>query len=185
VRLLVYALVRLGAASTVFAASFGASTADVRYPTCHVHKSTDVHFRNAESKDVLEVSIGTGSCYAATLAIVIRSEFGAVLYGYVAPFKRHVVTNWADRGLDADATRFVEDVIATGMRTTSELPPYQDPTDFYDETNNVIQISKLEYEKLRSKRRPMLFHLTHYESWQYVVFDEATGKAVVVITGGL
>jgi hypothetical protein len=184
VKLLRSVCVRSAAAATVLAGLTVACAADAKYPTCHIHKSKDVHFQNGRSKDVLEVSIGTGPCYSATLSVIIRSEFGTVLYSYVAPFKRHVVTHWADRRLAADATNFVDDLVANGMRPTSELPVFQEPEDFNDETNGEIQVPRSVYEKLRLDRRSMIFHLTGYETWQYAFFDESAEKSVIVIIGG-
>lgn len=110
-----------------------AATPVPTYPTCHMHKSRDVSFRNATSKDVLDVSIGTGPCYAATLTIIVRSVTGEVLYSYVAPFKRHTATHWEDRELDREAAQFVDDVIAGGIQSSASLPPYLDPTPYYEE----------------------------------------------------
>ena len=50
------------------------------YPECHLHRSAEVSFRAPDSKDVMEVSIGTGLCYRATLTLVIRDQYGDVLY---------------------------------------------------------------------------------------------------------
>jgi hypothetical protein len=155
------------------------------YPTCHLHKSRDVSFRDATSKDVLEVSIGTGPCYEATLTIVIRSHLGEVLYSYVAPFKRHIVTNWQDPSLDKDASEFVDEFVAKGLLSSSDLPPYLEPNPYYDEHNGYIKVSKKVYEQVRAKPRPMLYHLTYYEGWQYAVFDEATKASLIIVTGGL
>jgi hypothetical protein len=161
------------------------SGAVAAYPTCHLHKSRDVSFRDATSKDVLEVSIGTGPCYAATLTIVIRSHLGEVLYSYVAPFKRHVATNWQDPSLRKDAIRFVDELIANGVGSSRDLPPYLEPSAYADENSGEIKISKQAYEELRLKPRPMFEHANHYEGWQYVIYDKAKEEAVIVVMGGV
>lgn len=180
-RLVVAAL----AATIVHLALASAAAAAKAYPGCHIHKSRDVGFRNTTSEDVLEVSIGTGPCYAATLTIVIRSKLGQVLYSYVAPFKRHTATNWKDPSLDKDATMFVEELIATGVSSSKRLPPYLEPRDYHDENSGEIKIPRQAYEALRTNPRPMFVHANHYEGWQYVVFDEAKQEAVIVVMGGL
>jgi hypothetical protein len=155
------------------------------YPTCHIHKSRDVSFQNAMSKDRLEVSIGTGPCYAATMTIVIRSDKGAVLYSYVAPFKRHVATNWESSDLDKRAYDFVGDVVRQGVGSTRDLPPYLEPSAYWEEHYNEIKISRPTYEQLRVKPHPMFSHPNHYEGWQTVVFDEAKEESVLILAGGL
>jgi hypothetical protein len=161
-----------------------AAEATAPYPACHMHKSRDVSFRNATSRDVLEIGIGTGPCYAATLTIVIRSQLGEVLYAYVALFKRHVATHWQDSSLDKDAARFVNEHIANGMGSSKGLPPHLEPNDYHAEHGGEIKIPRLAYEALRRNPRPMFEHANHYEGWQYVVYDEAKGEAVIVVTGG-
>jgi hypothetical protein len=166
-------------------ASLMSSGAAAAYPTCHLHKSRDVSFRDATSKDVLEVSIGTGPCYAATMTIVIRSNAGEVLYSYVAPFKRHTATHWEDAELDKEAVRFVDELIRNGVGSSRELPPYLEPNAYAEENSGEIKISRKAYEQLRAKPRPMFEHANHYEGWQYVVYDKAKEEAVIVVTGGV
>lgn len=147
------------------------------YPSCHLHKTRDVSFRNVAAKDFLEIIIGSGPCYAATLTIVIRSDRGQVLYFYVAPFKRHTATNWENPELDKDAKRFVDELIANGVGSSKTLPPYS-------ASDDEILIPREAYEALRATPRPMLEHANHYEGWQSVVYDEAKEEAVIVARGG-
>lgn len=147
------------------------------YPECHLHKTRVVSFANANSKDVLEVSIGTGVCYAATLSIVIRTERGIVLYSYVAPFKRHVATYWEDSELPVDAAAFVDEVIAAGVGSTKTLPPWP-------ESDDEILIPRQAYEALRAKPRPMFEHANHYEGWQTVIYDDVKEESVIILRGG-
>jgi hypothetical protein len=44
------------------------------YPECPLRRSAEVSFRTPGSHDVLEISIGAGPCYKATLTLVIRAE---------------------------------------------------------------------------------------------------------------
>jgi hypothetical protein len=89
-----------------------------------MHQSTPVAFRNEQSKDILEISIGTGPCSEATLTIVIRvEETGQILYSYVAPFEQHIVP--ADnRDLVAEAKTFIASEIQSATFPSSDLPPY-------------------------------------------------------------
>jgi hypothetical protein len=155
------------------------------YPACHLHKSRDVSFRDATSKDVLEVSIGTGPCYAATLTIVIRANTGEVLYSYVAPFARHRAVPWQDPTMDRQAIAFVDELIANGVGTSRDLPPYLEPNAYAEANSGEIKISRQAYEELRAKPRPMFEHANHYEGWQYVVYDKAKEEAVIVVMGGV
>lgn len=160
----------------------GPSVATEASPECHVHRSREIGFRERDSKDVLEISIGTGPCYAATLAIVIRTEFGELLYSYVAPWKRHRAVNWQDPDLPDVAREFVEDSLVDAADNTASLPPYGDiETEMF---NPSVGIAESDYEALRSEGRPMLFHLTGYEVWQYVVYDPREKAAKVIVVDG-
>jgi hypothetical protein len=155
------------------------------YPTCHLHKSRDVSFRDATSKDVLEVSIGTGPCSAATLTIVIRAQTGEVLYSYVAPFARHRAGPWQDPTMDKQAIAFVDELIANGVGSSRDLPPYLEPNAYAEANSGEIRISRKAYEELRTKPRPMFEHANHYEGWQVVVYDKVKEEAVIVVMGGV
>ncbi len=155
------------------------------YPECHMHRSKPVSFKEHGSKDVLEISIGTGPCYAATLTIVVREESGDVLYSYVANFKRHTAVPWDVPDLAEVAREFVDRELADAMDTTASLPRYEGKEDHYEAHYEAIQVSEGEYERLRAEGRPMLSHENHYEGWQYVVYDPRLAKSVVIVTGGL
>lgn len=155
------------------------------YPSCHVHKSQPVHFANATSKDLLEISIGTGPCYAATLSIVVRSEYGEILYAYVDRFKKHVATHWADEGLPDSAAKFVDDELSNAVYPASDLPKWEEPNDYYESNYQTVQIPKARYEVLKRTKAPILSHRTYYEGWRTVTYDETAKKAVIVTQGGL
>lgn len=108
----------LAGASAAVSAGGGAA------PECHLHRSKEVSFRERGSKDVLEISIRTRPCYAATLTIVVRTEYGDVLYSHVAKFKQHAALHWESPGLPDNARDFVETSLSNAMRTTASLPPY-------------------------------------------------------------
>lgn len=169
----------------IFIQSFEARGGEQIYPSCHLHRSQEVSFRNHSSKDILEISIGGGPCYSATMTIVIRTEHGEILYSYVAPFKRHIAVDWRDNDLDKDAERFVDRTIAKAMGTTANLPPFLEPEAYYEANDGSIEVPKAEYEKLRKEARPMFYHMTYYEGWQFVVYDEKERKSRVIVSGGL
>jgi hypothetical protein len=154
-------------------------------PECRLHRSEEVSFRERGSKDVLEISIGTGPCYAATLTIVVRTEYGDVLYSYVAKFKQHTARNWRSPTLPDVARAFVETSLSDAMRTTASLPPYACDEAFFNELEYQLDIAEGDYRRLRAEDRPVLFHMTGYETWQYVVYDPRAGKSRVVAGGGL
>jgi hypothetical protein len=153
-------------------------------PSCAMQKARAVSFRDANAKDVLEVSIGTGSCERATLTIVIRSDVGHILYSYVAPFKQHVA-DWYVPDLDKEAHRFVDGLLARGIGSSADLPPWLERDAYEEKHSAVVDLTREAYEELRAKPRPMLNHPTYYEGWKAVVFDPRTGEAVVVLTGGV
>ena len=150
---------------------------------CHVHQSKEVSFRERGSRDLLEMSIGTGPRYAATLAIVLRTDLGEVLYSYVERWKPHTAVNWQDPNLPDVAQQLVEDSLVDSVGNTASLPAYADiGTEMF---NPSVEITESDYEALRSEGRPMLVHLTGYEMWQYVVYDPSVKAAKVIIEDGL
>jgi hypothetical protein len=152
--------------------------------TCPVQKARAVSFRDATAKDVLEVSIGTGSCERATLTIVIRSDVGHILYSYVAPFKQHIA-DWYVPNLDKEAHRFIDRLFERGLGSSGDLPPWEEPDAYQEKHSATIGLSREAYEELRAKPRPMLSHPTYYEGWTSVVLDPRTGKAIEVLSGGV
>jgi hypothetical protein len=159
----------------------GAAAAEI---TCAMQKARGVSFRDARAKDVMEVSIGTGDCERATLTIVIRSDVGHILYSYVAPFKQHVA-DWYVPDLDKEAHRFVDGLLARGIGSSADLPPWLAPEVYEEKHSATIDMTREAYEELRAKPRPMLSHPTYYEGWKAVVYDPRTGETVVVLTGGV
>jgi hypothetical protein len=151
---------------------------------CPMQKARAVSFRDARAEDVLEVSIGTGPCERATLTIVIRSDVGHILYSYVAPFKQHVA-DWYVPDLDKEAHRFVDGLLARGIGSSADLPPWLPPEDYEEKHSATIDMTREAYEALRAKPRPMLSHPTYYEGWKSVVFDPATGQSIEVLSGGV
>jgi hypothetical protein len=103
--MLLLAVLAVGTAGAVY--RHGAAAPD---PTCAMQKARNVSFRNATSKDAMEVSVGTGPCERTTLTIVVRSELGHILYSYAAPFKKHVA-DWYVPNLDKEAAAFVDQLL--------------------------------------------------------------------------
>jgi hypothetical protein len=94
------------------------------YPECPLRRSAEVSFRTPGSHDVLEISIGAGPCYKATLTLVIREgRGGEILYSYVQRFKQHTVVGWDEPDLNEVAAEVVDRMISEPMRSTSSLPP--------------------------------------------------------------
>jgi hypothetical protein len=154
------------------------------YSTCHIHKTKHVHFANATSNDILEVSIGTGPCYAATLTIIVRSEYGEVLYSYVDHFKKHIVGHWSKVGIK-DATDFLDEELKNATYPASQLPKWEEPDDYYENNYQAVQIPRARYEAIIKSRAPIFSHRTYYEGWRTVTYDEKTKRAVIVTDGGL
>jgi|CXWL01.1.fsa_nt_gi hypothetical protein len=174
------------------ATAFVAAEADVPntpqrgkiYPACHVHKTKAVHFANATSKDILEISVGTGPCYAATLTIVVRTEYGEILYSYVDHFKKHIVTHWSEVDVE-EATNYLDKELKNATYPASQLPKWEELEDYYENNYQTVQIPKAQYEALIKSNARVLSHLTYYEGWRTVTYDEKSKKAVIVTDGGL
>lgn len=159
-----------------------AAKAEPQPAECHIHETRAVSFRDAQAKDVLEISIGTGPCETATLTIVIRVEdTGQILYSYNAPVRQHVVESTT---LKDDAKMFVAGEIKSPLTLSSDLPPFTDTETYAEEHSAGIAIPKAEYEALRQKPRPVYSHPTYFEGWRSVVIDDTTGTAKVVVEGG-
>ena len=86
--------------------------------------------------------------------------------------------------LEITAKRLVDGLIADGVRSTAELPPWL-PADQYEQQHQAaVHVPRDIYEDLRARPRPMLSHLTYFEGWNSVVYDERTRTSVVVVSGG-
>ena len=156
------------------------------HPECPLRSSAEVSFRAPGSHDMLEISIGTGLCYKATVTLVIRDDQGGkILYLYAVPFGQLTAVPWDDAEMNEVAEEVVDSMISDLMQSTSSLPPYAEPSACYEEYYNHIEVSREEYERLRTENRPMFQHPTYYEGWQYAIWDEATKSPKVIITGGL
>lgn len=153
-----------------------------KMPTCRINQIRNINFQSPTSNDVLEVSIGEGPCYTATVTLVVRSEYGEILYYYVAPLKRLVKIGWDD---DADDTarEFVDDFMHKAIRSTSDLPQYLAPNDYYNKYDGEIKVPRAVYERLRQGNQAMLYHPTYYEGWRDVIYDAKTKQAVIVVDG--
>jgi hypothetical protein len=177
-----FTLIAAAAAIVLFAPA--AHGEDAPQPNCQVQKAREVSFRNASAKDVLEVTVGTGPCAAATLTIVIRSDVGHILYSYVEQFEQHVVHSEQDP-LHTKAVPFVDGLLQQGLGTTAELPPWLEPEAYEQKHAAEVQVTREEYERLRANPRPMFTHPTYHEGWRSMVWDEKEDEPMTVVTGGV
>jgi hypothetical protein len=151
-------------------------------PTCRINQIRHLSFQSPTSSDVLEVSVGDGPCYTATVTLVVRSEYGEILYYYVAPLKRLIRIDWDD-DLDDTAREFVDDIMRKAIRSTSDLPQYLPPNDYYNKYDGEVKVPKTVYEHLRQGNQAMLFHPTYYDGWRDVIYDAKTKQTVIVVDG--
>lgn len=156
-----------------------------KYPACHVAKTEEIYFRSYREKDVLAASINGNPCYEAILNITIKTRGGRHLYLYEAPFKPHVAIHWEDLRVPKDPQDFLNFLFKEGMKRRQDLPPFISDEDFAERYNNRLEVGQKSYERLRRAQKPMFWHLTHYEAWRYVVYDEKEQKGIVVASGGL
>ena len=177
-----HALIVAALATFAIAPAFAARPTNGSTP-CPMQKSREVSYRSATAKDVLEVAIGAGPCADATLTIVVRSDSGRVLYSYSNPFEQHVVRDEKEP-LEIEAKRLVDGLIADGVGSTAELPPWLPPEQYEQQHQAAILVPRQRYEDLRTHPRPMLSHLTYFEGWRSVVYDEKTGASLEIVSGG-
>jgi hypothetical protein len=153
-------------------------------PPCQTLVKRPIAFSSPTAEDRLTVSIGPGACHSARLSIVVTSVRGEVLYRYVAPFKRHVVTPWDDPELPNVARQFVADTAMHAAIRKDEIPAPK-PEGQADPSDATLAVPASVFERLASSGQPMLYHQTYYEGGQYVVFDPRSRIARVVVRQGL
>jgi hypothetical protein len=151
-------------------------------PSCNFERKEKIAFESKGKKnDDLLVRIVGKPCYNAIYSIEIKNTSGKSLYSYKAEFKPHVAIQWDDSALDGDASRLVSETGGSEWPTTGVLPK-----DLSEATGveQEIKVPPAKYSELHKMNLPLFRHLTGYESWRYVVFDPAQGKAVVLVEGG-
>jgi hypothetical protein len=177
-------LTLLAAATAAALFAQAAHGEDAPPPNCQVQKAREIGFRSATAKDVLEIIVGTGPCETATLTIVIRSDVGHILYSYVEKFEQHVVHSEQDP-LHTKPIAFVDDLLARGVGSTADLPPWLEPEAYEQKHAGEVQVSKEEYERLRANPRPMFTHPIYHEGWRSIVWDEKEDESLAIVSGGL
>lgn len=156
------------------------------YPSCEITKERPISFSSKTPSDTLRVRISGKPCYQATLYISVFKSDGREIYKYAAPFKKHVAAHWEDSNLAQEALDFANDVLEKAQWGKSEsLPVWKPENEFYEENSSTVSVSKTEYKKYRTQNIPVLWHLTFYEGWRYVVYDQKTKTSIVLLDGGL
>ncbi len=156
-----------------------------KYPACNITKTKNIHFRNYTETDVLFASIEGAPCHEAKLKITIKTRQGQIIYYYEAPFKPHIAVHWEDLEVPKDPQDFLDRLFREGLKRSQDLPPFVSEKDFEDNYNNQLKVDPNLYERIRLARRPIFRHLTHYEEWRYVGYDDKTTKGIVIAIGGL
>ena len=175
----------LRTATAALALAFGGAQAQsLTDPACQHSVTRQIAFTSPQAKERLTVSIGPGACHSAQLSIVVASVQGKVLYRYLAPFKKHVAVQWNDPDLPEVARKFADDTSSRALVPRSELPVPK-PQGEMDEGDAELMVPAPVFKRLVSSGQPMLYHPTHYEGGQYVVFDPATRSARGVAQWGV
>jgi len=107
-----------------------------------------------------------------------------MLYSYVAPFKKHVATQWDDPALPEEARQFVNDTASHALVARSEFP-IPKPPGTAEEGEAELTVPASVFKRLVSSGQSMLYHPTYYEGGQYVIFDPTTRAARVVAQWGV
>jgi hypothetical protein len=162
------------------------SSASGDYPDCDISRQSQVSFEKPGAKDQLRVTIQGSPCYEASLAVSITSANGTRLYEYEARFKPLVASDWEDSSLDEDAERLAKRFIEPeSFGVASDLPQWLPEADYYEANYQIIQISKEQYEELRTKDWITYTHSVHYEGWRVVAFDPENQRSIIVSEGTL
>ncbi len=156
-----------------------------RYPNCNIIKNKKIAFTSSQATDTLQMSIVGKPCYDGILEIKITRKDGLEVYKYKAPFKPHIAVGWDDVE-EKDAEELIKRTLnREGYLNSRELPSYEPSEKFYEKHYNVVTIPKEQYEKLRKQSTPLFSHSTNYESWVYLVYDDVTGKVIIIMKGGV
>ena len=156
-----------------------------KYPACNITKTKNIYFRNYTETDVLFASIEGAPCYEAKLKITIKTRQGQTIYHYEAPFKPHIAVHWEHLEVPKDPQNFLDRLFKEGLKRSQDLPAFVSEKDFEDDYNNQLKVDPNLYEQIRRARRPIFWHLTQYEEWRYVSYDDKTTKGIVIASGGL
>lgn len=157
-----------------------------KYPGCDIEKTTTLHFRSTTETDTLRIKISGEPCYEAILHISITTKDGKSLYQYQAPFKPHTAVHWEDIQVPKDPETFMTLVLKGGVfKRGRDLPALESKEQFYEKFYNDLPADKGRYESIRSSDKPIFWHPTHYERWNYVVYDEKQARGTVLMQGGL
>jgi len=157
-----------------------------KYLGCDVEKTADLYFRDATEADVLRIKIKGEPCYEARLHISITTKDGKDLYQYQAPFKPHIAVHWEDIQVPKDPQAFIDLVLkGSTFKRGRDLPALESEEQFYEKYYNELPTDTGRYENLRLTEKPLFWHPTHYERWNYVVYDEKQGRGFVFMRGGL
>lgn len=165
--------------------SYAFSEGQTLAPSCNIIKKEKLHFSSKNKKDTVIVSIVGKLCSKAVFTFRILDNDGNELYKYTAPFSQLTAISTDDLE-QKYAEGLVKDTLEKeGYLNSSNLPPYAPPQEFNEKYFNVVAIPREQYEKFRKKFNPLLSHSTHYESWVYLVYDDATGKVIIIMEGGV
>ena len=148
-----------------------------------VAATAKIAFRSAAADDVVAAAIQGAPCRDARFRIVIRAASGDLLYQHDEPFKRHTAIPSDDgERLVEEAKALVEETLSEGISETSAaLPAFEELAG----TPASAAVSPARYAALRARALHAIVHATHFESWQWVVFDPEENRAVVVLRGGI
>lgn len=153
---------------------------------CHVKKSMQVDFTDAKENDTLSVEVKGSPCSLASLTILLERADGSEVYRYEGNFIEHMPYLIYEPELNTLVDFFAEKVLSGAIqRHTNDLPVYTGVDDFYENTNDFVIIDIKDYEGLRARNLPLLWHATGESTWVHVVYDPGVHLSQVIMRGGV
>ncbi|MDH5629578.1 MAG: hypothetical protein OEY96_05420 [Gammaproteobacteria bacterium] len=155
-------------------------------PSCDIEIEKPIFISNKHAEDTLSVHIKGEPCHKADLEILIKDVNDKEIYQYRAPFKPHIAVQWDDKDLNKFAKQFAQEAFKEyRFGHTNKLPEWMPKEEYYEENYQELEVSKEYYLSILSKSWQTFSHMTHYEGWQIIAFDQNSNKFVLISKGGL
>jgi hypothetical protein len=153
---------------------------------CSAESSDLTTFSSLQATDTLRVVVDGEHCAEAKVVITVSSAEGELLYHYDGKFIDHMPYMIMEPELNKLVNFFTEKVVnGAVIRTTKDLPEYSNEDDYYESTNDIVEIPIAQYNELRSLDLPILWHITGESTWVHLIYDADTAYAKVIMRGGV
>ncbi len=162
------------------------STPPAQESACDLAKEQPIAFTSSTAKDTIKVRINGDTCDDADVRIMIVDAHQQTVYDYTDQLRNLLPYAIRDPELHPLLESFAEKILAeAGHRSTQLLPPYTSSESYYANTNDFVIIPSADYEALRHRNIPMVWHVTGDSSWVHVVYDPKQHASRVIMRGGV